>query len=189
MPVSIRDFSDAMEITDLQGIMSRLIGCNFMANAATLRDLGGFDERLGAGSRAMSAEDFDLFYRMLRARLRLAYEPAIELFHAHGRRTKEQLIGLTRAYMLGRGAWYAKQAMRGDRTAVRGAYWELRGLASDMRRQYRQPPSAGNGALSPAKGMAALARGAFLRLSEGGRPKVFSTSGAFRKSRRWHKVK
>ena len=159
--------------------MSRLIGCNFTAIAATLREVGGFDERLGAGTRAMSAEDFDLFYRMLRAGLRLAYEPAIELFHAHGRRTKEQLIGLTRAYMLGRGAWYAKQAMRGDRTAVRGAYWELRGLASDMRRQYRQPPSAGNGALSPAKGMAALARGAFLRLAKAGGRKCSARAAPF----------
>jgi glycosyltransferase involved in cell wall biosynthesis len=164
LPVSIRDFADPMDVTDLSGIMHRLIGCNFTARTDALRNVGGFDERLGAGTSAMSAEDFDLFYRMLRAGLRLSYEPAIRLFHAHGRKSKEQLTSLMRGYLVGRGAWYAKHATRADRSVIRNACWEMRGIIYAMLRPSTGPASSEPPALSPHKMLAALAHGAFSRI-------------------------
>jgi glycosyltransferase involved in cell wall biosynthesis len=164
LPVSIRDFADPRDVTDLQGIMSRLIGCNFTARTDALRSVGGFDERLGAGTSAMSAEDFDLCYRMLRKGLRLSYEPALRLFHAHGRKSREQLTGLMRGYLVGRGAWYAKHATRADWCVIRNAYWEIRGLLSAMLRQSPAPASPLPSVLSHQKMLAALAHGAFSRI-------------------------
>ena len=161
LPVSLRDFDDATEIEDLQAVMSRLIGCNFSARTDVLRAIGGFDQRLGTGTAAMSGEDLDLFYRMLRAGFRLSYDPAVHVFHAHGRTSNEQLSQLMRGYLIGRGACYAKHALRADRAIIRSAYWEIRRLLAAMRNAKRSPADE---PLSPGQMVTALARGAWLRV-------------------------
>ena len=119
--ISVRTFDDPLEIRDFPTMCARLIGCNFSVRAAALRGVGGFDEWLGAGTASGSAEDFDVFYRLLKAGRRLRYEPAVRLYHAHGRRDPAEVRALVRRYVRGRGAMYAKHAMRGD-TAMLGHF-------------------------------------------------------------------
>jgi hypothetical protein len=56
-------------------------GGNFAATTATLRDLGGWDERLGAGSPGLAAEDSDLLDRLLTQRLVVRYDPSVVIRH------------------------------------------------------------------------------------------------------------
>ena len=56
-------------------------GANFAVSRASLFGLGGFDEALGAGSRAGGGEDIDWFVRTVVSGGRLAYEPSAIVWH------------------------------------------------------------------------------------------------------------
>jgi O-antigen biosynthesis protein len=58
-------------------------GANIALRADFARALGGFDVRLGAGTRARGGEDLDLFIRVLRAGGQLVYEPDALVRHEH----------------------------------------------------------------------------------------------------------
>jgi GT2 family glycosyltransferase len=58
-------------------------GANFAFRTAALRDLGGFDEALGAGTPAGGGEDLDVFVRTILAGHTIAYEPAAIVWHEH----------------------------------------------------------------------------------------------------------
>jgi glycosyltransferase involved in cell wall biosynthesis len=58
-------------------------GANFAFHTPTLREIGGFDETLGAGSRCAGGEDLDIFVRLLRRGHAIAYEPAALVWHEH----------------------------------------------------------------------------------------------------------
>lgn len=56
-------------------------GNNFAIRADWFRRIGGCDERLGPGAPGQGGLDMDLFYRLLRAGGRMAYEPSVVVFH------------------------------------------------------------------------------------------------------------
>jgi GT2 family glycosyltransferase len=58
-------------------------GASFAFHRQTLRDLGGFDAALGAGTATRGGEDLDAFLRILRAGGAIAYEPAALVWHHH----------------------------------------------------------------------------------------------------------
>jgi glycosyltransferase involved in cell wall biosynthesis len=58
-------------------------GANVAFRTRLLRDVGGFDESLGAGSLTRGGEDLDAFVRVLRTRQALAYEPGALVWHRH----------------------------------------------------------------------------------------------------------
>ncbi|OAA24203.1 putative glycosyltransferase [Frankia sp. EI5c] len=58
-------------------------GANFAVRTAVLRELGGFDPALGAGTPTRGGEDLDLFLRVLLAGHALAYEPSALAWHGH----------------------------------------------------------------------------------------------------------
>ena len=149
LPTSIRTARDAAWIEDGTHALTHLIGCNFSARAAAFRRVGMFDPRLGAGSLARSAEDLDLFHRMLRLGLRLRFDPTIRILHAHGRRDPIALRDLQDGYVMGRGALYAKHILAGDRSVLIQAAREVIDLARGDQRHFLKP----------------LMRGAWLRLS------------------------
>lgn len=104
------------------------------------RALGGWDERLGAGTRPFPAgEDMDFNYRFLRSGGRALISPALRLVHDQWR-TEEQLPGLFEGYMAGWSGFAAKQLRTGD---LRGGAWlwalgaldALRMTASAVRRR------------------------------------------------------
>jgi glycosyltransferase involved in cell wall biosynthesis len=58
-------------------------GANFAFRANVLRELGGFDERLGAGTTCGGGEDLDIFVRIVQAGRSISYEPAALVWHEH----------------------------------------------------------------------------------------------------------
>jgi GT2 family glycosyltransferase len=65
-------------------------GANMAFRTSTLKEFGGFDESLGAGTPTGGGEDIAMFVRLLFAGGCLAFEPAAYVFHTH-RRTYPEL--------------------------------------------------------------------------------------------------
>jgi GT2 family glycosyltransferase len=116
-------------------------GGNMAASVDSLRRIGGFDERLGAGAEMRAGEDVDLLYRLLRAGAVVRYDPAAVVYHR--RQTRERRIASRYGYGLGMGAflgfhlrggdWHAARLLV-DWIAVRG--WATAGAV--RRRRWRQ---------------------------------------------------
>ena len=79
-----------------------------------LGSVGGFDFRLGPGTRFPAAEDADFAYRALRSGHAIAFVPDACVTH-RAWRAGSSYLALRWAYGYGRGAFYAKHVMAGDR--------------------------------------------------------------------------
>ena len=76
-----------------QGRIGRdvLFSGNMAGYRATLSRIGGFDERLGPGTRYGSAEDNDLCYRLLESGCRIIYVPEAVVVHRAWRENAAQV--------------------------------------------------------------------------------------------------
>ena len=101
-------------------------GCNMAVHRGVFQAIGGFDRRLGPGSVVGSATDVDFFYRARCHGFDVIYCPSILVYHNHGRKTLEDANKLITRYHIGRGAFYAKHMLAGDRRVWRYCYWEYR---------------------------------------------------------------
>ncbi|GAB4297343.1 MAG: hypothetical protein Kow0090_12590 [Myxococcota bacterium] len=88
-------------------------GNNMAFRRAALLEAGLFDETLGAGSRYKAAEDTDLFYRMLKRRFLLRYQPAARATH-YGHLHDEDPVKKLQQYDIGAAAFAAKYLVKGD---------------------------------------------------------------------------
>lgn len=88
-------------------------GGNALFRKAAFDTVGLFDPLLGQGSRFPGAEDGDMFYRVLKHPLEIAYSNTIRCTHL-GWRSGEENIGNAYNYGLGVGAMFAKYAHDGD---------------------------------------------------------------------------
>lgn len=71
-------------------------GANMAFSRAALRELGGFDPALGAGTRARGGDDLSAFFEVIQRGHRLVYEPAAVVRHRHAgdlRALKRQVYG------------------------------------------------------------------------------------------------
>jgi len=125
LPMSIRRRTDRTDFGLLGHSFSLFIGCNFAIRRELIDRIGQFDPDFGAGARFCSSEDSDFFYRAWKAGEKLSYVPSLFVHHDHGRRMPEDRTKLARNYILGRGAFYAKHALRRDMTVIKEMYWEL----------------------------------------------------------------
>ncbi len=112
-------------------------GANVALPRQVVLELGGFDERLGAGTRFASADDNDMGYRLLRAGCEVRHVPAAVVLH-RGWRTRGDLVRLRWGYGRGKGAFYAKHVRFGETHILRRASSDL---AVRVRRvlAYRSP--------------------------------------------------
>jgi GT2 family glycosyltransferase len=92
-------------------------GGNFAVQRRWFESVGGWDERLGAGSPGQAAEDMDLFYRLLRAGARIRYEPDALIYHE--RASKARRLKTRWSYGYGMGAFCCLWLCRGDPYALR----------------------------------------------------------------------
>lgn len=81
------------------------------------KQIGGFDDHLGAGTPLASAEENDLSIRLLRAGFAVAETPLAEVIH-HGFRNRSEIAGLMAGYMRGSGAATAKMVRIGGLPAI-----------------------------------------------------------------------
>jgi hypothetical protein len=58
-------------------------GANFAVTRAVLKEIGGFDEALGAGAPSAGGEDLNVFMRIILGGHCLVYEPSAVVWHVH----------------------------------------------------------------------------------------------------------
>ncbi len=80
---------------------------NMISYRSTVDSIGGFDTRLGPGTRFPAAEDNDFAFRLLEAGYRIIYEPRAVIYH-RAWRSENEFLALHWNYGLGQGAFYAK---------------------------------------------------------------------------------
>jgi glycosyltransferase involved in cell wall biosynthesis len=124
-PVSIRPLTNRVRYTDVGQIYGLIIGCNLAVRRDAVKLIGRFDPALG-GTKGVTADDIEFVYRALRRGLGVVYAPEPRVFHNHGRRFPKELKALARSYTRGRGAFFCKYILKGDRAILRHAWWELR---------------------------------------------------------------
>jgi GT2 family glycosyltransferase len=93
-------------------------GANVAIPREVVLELGGYDERLGAGTRFGGAEDNDIGLRLLDAGCEVRHIPDAVMLH-RAWRSREARLRLRWAYALGKGAFYAKHAHLHDPYTLR----------------------------------------------------------------------
>jgi glycosyltransferase involved in cell wall biosynthesis len=114
-------------------------GANLAARSTALARVGGFDERLGPGTRLRAGEDHDLMDRLLAAGVTGRYTPAARVDHDQWR-SRRQSLALHWRIGLGSGARLTRLARR-DRERLPGVAREL--LADDIGRSLLRSLRAG----------------------------------------------
>jgi GT2 family glycosyltransferase len=87
-------------------------GANMTFRADALRRAGGFDVKLGTGTRARGGEDLDICVRLIQAGEALVYEPGVIVWHRHPDGIK-RVRAQAHAYGVGLGAMLAKHLLFG----------------------------------------------------------------------------
>jgi GT2 family glycosyltransferase len=114
-------------------------GGNFAARAAFLRDCGGWDERLGAGTGGQAGEDADLFYRLLLAGALIRYEPSAVIRHEWQTRERRWATRWSYGYGVGAmcGLWLARRDVYALRMLAAFSRLHLRPLLGGLRHRDR----------------------------------------------------
>jgi hypothetical protein len=132
-PVTIRNFPERTVISSRDQLFLFLIGANMSIRRTVLGVVGEFDPFLGPGSRIGAVmEDLDLLYRAFREKFKIIYSPDVLVYHNHGRTTEAQIQALNHRYVVGRGAFYCKHILAGDRNVLKMAYWEVSSLSKSL---------------------------------------------------------
>lgn len=101
-----------------------LAGGHMAACRSTFAEVGGFDERLGAGGAFPAADDNDLGFRLLEAGYRIRYAPEAVVYHRAWRSDREYLR-MRWNYGRGKGGYYTKHLRLHDRYMLRRAIWDI----------------------------------------------------------------
>ncbi len=88
-------------------------GANAAWRRSLLEEIGGYDVRLGTGTRTRGGEDLDVYLNCIRGGYQLVYEPAALVRHEH-RRNIEHLRRQVFDYGVGLGAVLTKRMLRPD---------------------------------------------------------------------------
>ena len=123
--LGMRQFSQRTQIRSYDLLSKFMIGCNFAVNRKVFEAVGPFDTGLGRGTQIDSGEDRDFLYRALKKGFKIVYSPNMLVYHGHGRHTEKEIQNCRKSYAKGRGAFYCKQIMGGDRVILRKAVSEI----------------------------------------------------------------
>jgi len=127
LPITIRRGTERMQLREVSHTYELFVGANMIVRAGLARRVGLFDPDFGAGSPFLSADDTEFLYRCWRHGAKLVYVPDLLVYHDHGRRSLEDKRKLSRAYAIGRGAFFAKHFCH-DANVTKEMYWETRSV-------------------------------------------------------------
>lgn len=131
LPVTIKLEDHAMR-ADPDGFPGGFVmGANLAFTRDVIDMVGAFDERFGAGTPFLAAEDTDFLVRALDRGIAVRYDPHFVVLHHHGRRTRVELRRLLAGYAFGDGALYAKHWR--SRRIKRAFGIDVRAAAADVR--------------------------------------------------------
>ena len=106
---------------------------NMALHRSVFEQVGGYDTRLGPGTRFPAAEDNDFGFRLLEMGCRIAYVPEAFLYHRAWRDRREE-YKLCWKYEMGQGAFYAKHMRLSDRFMLNRMLWQIRNQTIRMLR-------------------------------------------------------
>jgi glycosyltransferase involved in cell wall biosynthesis len=135
-PVTIQTLKETIVFRKNMHIESGYImGANFSCKKKMLEATGGFDERLGAGTRMRSGEDTDLLVRASLIGFEGRYDPRVVVYHHHRRQRHTEVKKLNSGYAYGRGALSMKTIMESDAKMLylKNWYWRLRALLKERK--------------------------------------------------------
>jgi GT2 family glycosyltransferase len=111
--------SDEQKVTYRGRVQRDVLFTNNMAlYRSAFESIGGFDTRLGPGTRYPAAEDNDLAFRLLEAGYCIIYDPQPTLYH-RAWRSEREFLRLQWNYGYGQGAFYAKYFSLKDTFTIR----------------------------------------------------------------------
>ena len=119
-------------------------GANFAFRRQVLEAIGGFDERLGAGTKYQSAEDTDALARASASGWWGLYDPGPTVSHHHRRRAGKDIQRMRKAHGIGTGAYFMKCLANPH---LRGPYlrrWPRALMKAGLRRGFWQLVGAGH---------------------------------------------
>jgi GT2 family glycosyltransferase len=157
--IGIRTYEKRIRFTAPRQLLKLIIGCNMAFTRKVFDEIRGFDPGLGAGSRCRSAEDSDFVYRAYKKGFKIVYSPEIVVYHNHGRQSEDEIRSLREGYVLGRGAFYCKHILRGDRAILKLTVREIYRRTLRLLKNY----IAGETTVSQAALLRALVKGLFCR--------------------------
>jgi cellulose synthase/poly-beta-1,6-N-acetylglucosamine synthase-like glycosyltransferase len=118
-------------------------GANMAIRRDALFDVGGFDERLDAGTPTRSGGDRELFARLVARGYRLVYEPAAVSRHRHPRtwlELRETITGYGRGVSA---LWTGRLLERGELAVLKqAASWFIAGAMPRLAKALAQRPGA-----------------------------------------------
>jgi GT2 family glycosyltransferase len=123
-------FVPAFVVSEVPAVYEGRIGTDVLAGGhmatyrSTLNAVGGFDERLGAGTEFPAADDNDLGFRLLEAGYRIIFTPEAVLYHRAWRGNGEYLH-MRWCYGRGKGGYYTKYFSLKDRYMLRRMIWDI----------------------------------------------------------------
>jgi hypothetical protein len=154
--VATRTSPDRRVLASARQLYGFVIGANMAFRRNVLLELGMLDPVFGPGAPVPSGSDIDIVYRAFRSGHQIVYTPRPVVYHNHGRVTDESLERVRRRYVVGRGGFYLRFALRGDRAILRMAGSEIWGCLRDLASGRRRS------SLHPARVLTDLARGGWL---------------------------
>jgi glycosyltransferase involved in cell wall biosynthesis len=113
-------------------------GANFAFRRQVLQAMGGFDERLGAGTKYHSAEDTDAMARGSAMGWWGLYDPGPTVSHHHRRRDAGEIQRMRKAHGIGTGAYFIKCLANPDLRRNYLLRWPRAMLEAGLRRSMWQ---------------------------------------------------
>jgi GT2 family glycosyltransferase len=84
-----------------------LVSCHMAMHRSAFEEVGGFDDRLGPGTRFPAAEDNDYGFRLLERGYRIVYVPEAVIYH-RAWRSQRDYFAMRWLYGRGKGGFYTK---------------------------------------------------------------------------------
>jgi glycosyltransferase involved in cell wall biosynthesis len=130
--ITIRTFGEETEVKSASQLYRLIIGCNMAIRRTVFDDIGTFDPAFGPGSKIGSGGDSEFLYRAYKRGLIIKYYPDIIVYHNHGRKTDAEVKALGKRYVRGRGGFYCKYILQGDRIIMKMALDEMTSVMKSL---------------------------------------------------------
>jgi GT2 family glycosyltransferase len=130
--ISIRTRLEETNVKSASQLYGLIIGCNMAMRRRVFDEIGMFDSAFGPGSKIGSGGDSEFLYRAYKRGLLIKYYPDILVYHNHGRKTDAEVKALGKRYVCGRGGFYCKYMLQGDRVIMKMALGEVASLMESL---------------------------------------------------------